>query len=174
MNDARAGFLLTRHWRDTPNGTEIVLWLATDSGPQRVVLPPQESVAFIPQQHLAQAETLLRAEKECRLVPLTLKDFRQRPVVGLYCKQYRQLQKLEKLLRENGVMVYEADIRPPDRFLMERFITAPVWFSGQQVGSSLMQARLKPNPDYRPPLKWVSLDIETTRHGELYCIGLEG
>src|SRR5690606_23419184 len=23
-------------------------------------------------------------------------------------------------------------------------------------------------------LKWVSLDIETTRHGELYCIGLEG
>ena len=41
VNDARAGFLLTRHWRDTPNGTEIVLWLATDSGPQRVVLPPQ-------------------------------------------------------------------------------------------------------------------------------------
>lgn len=174
MNDARAGFLLTRHWRDTPSGTEIVLWLATDDGPQRVVLPPQESVAFIPQQQLAQAETLLRAEKDIRLTPLTLKDFRQRPVAGLYCKQYRQLQKLEKLLRENGVMVYEADIRPPDRFLMERFITAPVWFSGQQVGGSLTQARLKPNPDYRPPLKWVSLDIETTRHGELYCIGLEG
>ncbi|MCS5959600.1 hypothetical protein LNP74_00655 [Klebsiella pneumoniae subsp. pneumoniae] len=28
---------------------------------------------------------------------------------------------------------------------------------------------MKPNPDYRPPLKWVSLDIETSRHGELYC-----
>ncbi|MGK7613438.1 hypothetical protein ACSRCS_23110, partial [Salmonella enterica] len=28
--------------------------------------------------------------------------------------------------------------------------------------------------DYRPPLKCVSLDIQTTRHGELYCIGLEG
>jgi DNA polymerase-2 len=33
---------------------------------------------------------------------------------------------------------------------------------------------MKPNPHYRPPLKWVSLDIETSRHGELYCIGLEG
>lgn len=174
VNDARAGFLLTRHWRDTPSGTEVVLWLATDQGPQRVVLPPQESVAFIPQAYQQQAEALLQQERQIRFAPLTLKDFRQRPVVGLYCRQYRQLLKLEKLLRENGIMVYEADIRPPDRFLMERFITAPVWFSGQKAGNSLINTRLKPNPDYRPPLKWVSLDIETTRHGELYCIGLEG
>ncbi|MDW8844718.1 DNA polymerase II [Erwinia sp. MMLR14_017] len=174
MNDARAGFLLTRHWRDTPSGTEVVLWLATDQGPQRVVLPPQESVAFIPQIYQQQAEVLLQQERQIRFAPLNLKDFRQRPVVGLYCRQYRQLLKLEKVLRENGIMVYEADIRPPDRFLMERFITAPVWFSGQTAGNSLINTRLKPNPDYRPPLKWVSLDIETTRHGELYCIGLEG
>ncbi len=174
MNDARAGFLLTRHWRDTSSGTEIVLWLATDAGPARLVLPAQESVAFFPHAQLSQAEALLSHERGYRLVPLSLKDFRQRPVIALYCKQYRQLQKLEKLLRENGVMVYEADIRPPERFLMERFITAPVWFSGTARGESLIDARLKPNPTYRPPLKWVSLDIETTRHGELYCIGVEG
>lgn len=174
MNDARAGFLLTRHWRDTPSGTEVVLWLATDTGPQRVVLPVQESVAFIPQEALPQAEALLKQERHYRLVPLELKDFRRRPVAALYCRQYRQLLKLEKLLREQGVMVYEADIRPPDRFLMERYITSPVWFSGQPAGNSLLNTRVKPHPDYRPPLKWVSLDIETTRHGELYCIGLEG
>nr|WP_024967041.1 DNA polymerase II [Pantoea sp. IMH] len=174
MNDARAGFLLSRHWRDTSGGTEVVLWLATDEGPQRVVLPPQESVAFIPLEQRAETERLLRQEQHYRLADLNLKDFHQRPVFGLYCKQYRQLQKLEKLLRENGVMLYEADIRPPDRYLMERFITAPVWFSGQPAGHSLVNARLKPHPDYRPPLKWVSVDIETTRHGELYCIGLEG
>ncbi len=57
---------------------------------------------------------------------------------------------------------------------MERFITAPVWVEGEAQGNGLTNARLKPNPLYRPPLKWVSLDIETTRHGELYCIGLEG
>lgn len=174
MNDARAGFLLSRHWRDTSGGTEVVLWLATDEGPQRVVLPPQESVAFIPLDQRAETERVLRQEQHYRLADLNLKDFHQRPVFGLYCKQYRQLQKLEKLLRENGVMLYEADIRPPDRYLMERFITAPVWFSGQSAGDSLINARLKPHTDYRPPLKWVSLDIETTRHGELYCIGLEG
>ncbi|WP_067709067.1 DNA polymerase II [Erwinia sp. ErVv1] len=174
MNNARAGFLLTRHWRDTSAGTEVVFWLATDEGPQRVVLPPQESVAFIPLEYRSRVETLLKQERHFRLASLTLKDFHQRPVFGLYCTQYRQLQRLEKLLRENGITLYEADIRPPERFLMERFITSPVWFSGEPAGDSLVNARLKPHPDYRPPLKWVSLDIETTRQGELYCIGLEG
>lgn len=78
------------------------------------------------------------------------------------------------MLRDSGVTVYEGDIRPPERYLMERFITAPVWVEGETRGSQLVNARMKPNPDYRPPLKWVSLDIETSRHGELYCIGLEG
>ena len=45
--DTRQGFVLTRHWRDTPNGTEVEFWLATDSGPRRIRLPPQPSVAFI-------------------------------------------------------------------------------------------------------------------------------
>lgn len=39
-------FLLTRHWRDTPIGTEVEFWLETDAGQLR--LPPQTSVAFIP------------------------------------------------------------------------------------------------------------------------------
>lgn len=174
MTEPRAGFLLTRHWRDTPTGSEVVLWLATDQGPQRLVLPAQESVAFIPQEFQAQTEALIRDERHTRLQPLDLKDFRRRPVLGLYCRSHRQLQSIEKRLRENGIAVYEADIRPPERYLMERFITAPVWFSGEPRGDSLVNARLKPHPDYRPQLKWVSLDIETTEHGELYCIGLEG
>jgi len=171
---AQEGFILTRHWRDTPNGTEIELWLATDNGPLRVVLPPQESVAFIPAEQADNARALLRDEHNWRLTPLSLDDFHRRPVMGLYCRAHRQLMRFEKLLREGGVTVYEGDVRPPERYLMERFITAPVWVDGEPRGNALVNARLKPSPHYRPPLKWVSLDIETTRHGELYCIGLEG
>ncbi|SCB90125.1 DNA polymerase-2 [Kosakonia oryzendophytica] len=174
MAQAREGFLLTRHWRDTPGGTEVEFWLATDSGPLRVVLPPQESVAFIPAAHVEKAKLLLRSENHWRLTPLTLSDFHRQPVYGLYCRGHRQLMRIEKALREGGVTVYEADVRPPERFLMERFITAPVWADGESQGTALVNARLKPNPHYRPTLKWVSLDIETSRHGELYCIGLEG
>ncbi|ESS57997.1 DNA polymerase II [Enterobacter cloacae S611] len=174
MAQAQEGFILTRHWRDTPNGTEIELWLATDNGPLRVVLPPQEPVAFIPAEQADKARALLRDEHNWRLTPLSLNDFHRRPVMGLYCRAHRQLMRFEKLLREGGVTVYEGDVRPPERYLMERFITAPVWVDGEPRGNALVNARLKPSPHYRPPLKWVSLDIETTRHGELYCIGLEG
>ncbi|MEP8673925.1 DNA polymerase II [Enterobacter hormaechei] len=174
MTQAQEGFLLTRHWRDTPQGTEVEFWLATDNGPLNVTLPPQESVAFIPEAHVEKVKQLLHGENNWRLTPLQLKDFHRQPVYGLYCRAHRQLMRYEKLLREAGVTLYEADIRPPERFLMERFITAPVWVDGAAQNGRIVNARLKPNPHYRPPLKWVSLDIETTRHGELYCIGLEG
>jgi DNA polymerase-2 len=169
------GFILTRHWRDTPAGTEVEFWLATDNGARHVRLPPQPSVAFVPAEQRQQAEAVLRNERQVELRPLALQDFRQRPVLGLYCQQHRQLMKLERLLKDNGVNVYEADIRPPERYLMERFITAPVWFSGEaNAGGPLLNGEMKPAPTYRPELKLVSLDIETTAHGELYSIALEG
>ncbi len=140
----------------------------------QATLAPQESVAFIPTSQTSRAASLLQAEKDYRLTPLQLRDFHRQPVSGLYCRTHRQLMRMEKLLRENGVTVYEADVRPPERYLMERFITSPVWVDGEMRNGVIRNARLKPHPDYRPPLKWVSLDIETTRHGELYCIGLEG
>ncbi|MGE6469177.1 DNA polymerase II [Serratia proteamaculans] len=169
------GFLLTRHWRDTPAGTEVEFWLATDHGPQQLRLSPQTSVAFIPAEQRQRAEQLLREERQWELKPLPLTDFHHRPVLGLYCRQHRQLIKLERLLKDGGVNLYEADIRPPERYLMERFITAPVWFSGQANGNGpLINGQMKPAPEYRPTLKLVSLDIETTAHGELYSIALEG
>ena len=172
---AQQGFILTRHWHDTPNGTEVEFWLATDDGPQHIRLAPQESVAFIPVEQRQQAESVLRNERRFELRPLLLKDFQYRPVLGLYLQQHRQLIKLEKLLRDDGVDVYEADIRPPERYLMERFITAPVWFAGEKNGSGpMLNSYMKPAPEYRPQLKLVSLDIETTAHGDLYSIALEG
>ncbi|MEM4989896.1 DNA polymerase II [Collimonas sp. H4R21] len=172
---AQQGFILTRHWRDTPDGTEVEFWLATDSGPQHVRLSPQQSVAFIPAAQQQQAESVLRNERRFELRPLLLKDFHSRPVLGLYVQQHRQLIKLDKLLKEHGVDVYEADIRPPERYLMERFITAPVWFAGEPNGSGpMLDSTMKPAAGYRPQLKLVSLDIETTAHGDLYSIALEG
>jgi DNA polymerase-2 len=173
--DLPQGFVLTRHWRDTPAGTEVEFWLATDAGPRRVRLPHQSSVAFIPAEQRAAAERLLHDEKNVELRPLALQDFEHRPVLGLYCQQHGQLMRLETALNRNGVDVYEADVRPPERYLMERFITAPVRFSATpDADGVLLNAQLKPDPDYRPKLRLVSLDIETTETGELYSIALEG
>ncbi|ANI61358.1 DNA polymerase [Pseudomonas sp. GR 6-02] len=175
MVDLQQGFVLTRHWRDTPAGTEVEFWLATDAGPRRIRLPHQPSVAFIPQAMREQAEAVLRGEKNVELRPLALLDFEHRPVLGLYCQQHGQLMRLETALRKSGVEVFEADIRPPERYMMERFITAPVLFGGTAGADGLLlDAQMKPAPGYRPNLRLVSLDIETTAQGELYSIALEG
>jgi len=173
--ELQQGFVLTRHWHDTPQGTCVEFWLATDQGPRLLRLAPQESVAFVPQAQAAHAQVLLRDELGVELRPLRLRDFDQRPVLGLYCRQHRQLLQLEQRLRSAGIEVFEADIRPPERYLMERFITAPVRFTGREDAEGVVcDAQLKPSPGYRPPLRLVSLDIETSERGELYSIALEG
>lgn len=178
MADLQQGFILTRHWRDTPSGTEVTFWLATDDGPRHVRLRPQESVAFIPAAQRPNVESVLTRESQnsrVELRPLELRDFHHRPVFGLYSPQYRLLTRLEKKLKQAGVDVYEADVFPPDRYMMERFITAPVTFRGDSAdGGLLTNAELKPAQGYRPRLRLVSLDIETSADGELYSIALEG
>ena len=173
--DLQQGFVLTRHWRDTPSGTEVSFWLATDHGPRFIRLPMQTSVVFIPEAHRKPLDWLLKGERDIELRPLQLCDFHHRPVLGLYTRQHRQLMDVEKRLRAAGVDVYEGDVRPPERYMMERFITAPVWFGGTpDAEGTLVEAQMKPAPEYRPPLKLVSLDIETTAQGDLYSIALEG
>ncbi len=59
--------------------------------------------------------------------------------------------------------------------MMERFITAPVWFGGEpQSDGTLVNGELKPAADYRPSLKLVSLDIETECACRTHSIALEG
>jgi DNA polymerase-2 len=172
---SQQGFILTRHWRDTRNGTEIEFWLATDEGPRKVRLSAQTSVAFAEAGLQAAIEAQLSGGSGIELRALPLKTFEQQPVVGVYSTQYKQLTALERGLREHGIKLYEADVRPPERYLMERFITASVQVEGgREEGATIHDCKLKPAPDYRPTLKMVSIDIETSAYEDLYSIALEG
>ncbi|EFI59317.1 DNA polymerase II [Comamonas thiooxydans] len=58
---------------------------------------------------------------------------------------------------------------------MERFITAGVTLQGGRTEhATLVNCKLVPAPDFRPVLKVVSLDIETSQHQDLYSIALDG
>jgi DNA polymerase-2 len=93
-------------------------------------------------------------------------------VLGLYCQQHGQLMRLETALNRAGVDVFEADVRPPERYLMERFITAPVLFSGSADATASARRPTETRPDYRPTCwsRWTSKPPP----GELYSIALEG
>jgi DNA polymerase-2 len=175
LTEFQEGYILTRHWRDLGTHTEVEFWLSTQAGPRLLRLRQQPSVAFIPANQETEAQKALKGDARAELRPLSLKDFRQRPVIGLYTQQYRPLVGLAKRLTQAGIDVYESDIQPPDRYMMERFITAPVLYRGEaDEHGHLLNGEMRPATLYRPHLKLVSLDIETSANGELYSIALEG
>lgn len=170
MTPAQQGFILSRHWKDTRQGVEVTYWLLTDTHPQKITIPNQKAVGFLSASKLPIVQHLLDEQPNVSYRLLELSDFQREKVYAIYCHQYRQLQNIEKSCKEFGVELFETDIRPCERYLMERFITAPVWFSRNSRG----EYQLKPCDGYRPKIKAVSLDIETSQHGELYSIGLSG
>ncbi|WP_226449466.1 hypothetical protein [Acidovorax radicis] len=100
------GFLLTRHWRDLPDGTETEYWLATDDGPKKVLLTRQTSVAFLPARYRAAAQTPLTNLRGLEVRVLDLKTFDQEPILGVYARRFRDLGKVAQALQSLGVPLY--------------------------------------------------------------------
>lgn len=175
-SQAVKGFILTRQWVETSAGLELVFWFATEVGPCRLRLPQQEAVCFFPTPQTALVHRLLRPIRGWHTKETKLKNFQNEPVTALYFRSQRQLYASRDKLSGEGVICLEADIKPPDRFLMERFITGGVVIeaarSQRESFSDLTQSTLKPD-DTRPTLSAVSIDIETDFSAkQLYSIGL--
>ncbi len=152
-------FLLTRHWRDTSQGIELQFWAHSPAGPLRLIYPKQQAVCFIPR-----TAELPLADVSIVRKPLQLTDLNGQPVDGLYFRQQRQLQQLRERARGSSTLLLESDIKVSDRFLMERFITAPMRVTGEAIQRDgyleLLNPRIRP-ADFQPELSYLSLDIET-------------
>lgn len=164
------GFLLTRQWRDTANGIELTFWISTPAGPVRLVIENEKSVCFI------QRTTELTLPKNVTRKSLALKGLNGEAVDGLYFKQQRDLNTLREQLSYDKSKLYESEVKPTERYLMERFITASMTVKGDLIQhdnyQEIRQPQLK-KTDYKPTLKWISLDIEThDLRGKLYSIAI--
>lgn len=176
MTDA---FLLTRQWRDTREGTVLDFWWATDEGPRWTRITGQENVFFVPREHSEKITQLLLQAKPgkaaWRLAEVPLKTFVNTPVSALYCQTQRLARDIQQHLQNAGIACWETDIRPAERFLMERFITAAARIE-LPAPVDVFQVQLNPplTPiDYRPRLRMVSLDIETSMDAKsLYSIAV--
>ena len=173
MHTLRA-FLLTRHWRDTTDGLELSLWAASEHGPLRIVFGGEEAVCFVERETLPRNDSL--AGVPCRRRALDLTTLEGAPVDALYFRRQRDLVAARDLLRSRGVAPCESDLKPADRYLMERFVTAGFAARGEAVRRSGYLEMRNPairRDDYNKALRWVSLDIETAGlDGALYSIAL--
>ena len=164
---------------DTREGIALTLWLATARGPRRLLIERQEAVCFFPERQRALLEDSLQASgaeltrrttAAWRVAATKLKNLEHEPVMALYAKSGKAMAELRRRLIARGVELSEADVRPVDRFLMERFVTGSLHVPHSPSAPAATPV-VRPS-DYRPRLTALSFDIETDRQAEqLYSIG---
>jgi DNA polymerase-2 len=154
------GFLLTRQWLDDSDGVRLDFWLSTAEGPLMVSIHGQQALFFIRQADVPAATELLANNRASSIKSLQLKSFDGEAISAVYFTSQQQLYRARDRLEQQGIACYEADIRPTERFLCERFITAAIDVDAQYKPESLHNVRLQAG-DYRPDFEVMSFDIET-------------
>lgn len=182
MNQAFPGFLLTSSWQEHGTGldqtTRLTFWWSTEQGPVRTELD-QPAVCFIDS---SEHERALRIANTLnwpvRVERVKLCSFEFRPVSACYLPHHF-VYRWRDVLVEQGIRCREVDVRPTDRYLMERFIYGAALIEGEQCPLSgfadVTHTRLKPTR-YQPQLRALSIDIETSfpRRGQpdrLFSVG---
>ena len=150
-------FLLTREWRDLDAGTRLVLWGASADGVLRVVVTRDEPVFFV------ERDSPIASGRRERVALRTM-DGRRVDAVK-FSSRRAALAERERL-RATGTPPFEADLKPSDRYLMERFVTGGMRVRGRQdrrPGWTEMVDPVVRAADIGPPraLRLLSLDIET-------------
>jgi DNA polymerase-2 len=181
---SQQGFLLTSRWYEGVKTTELEFWFASPSGPLCVRIE-QPSVCFIPIAEIEKAQRLAHAEGiELTARSVQLHAFNQQPLIACYLRQ-EEIYRFKYLLSDWDILVWEYDLRPTDRYLMERFIRGGAKIEGcwQHKDGYLLceQGRIKPSIDAvnTAALTVLSVDIETTfpkegKRDQLYSIACHG
>lgn len=173
------GLILSRQWRDQGDGQNLVFWLASDKGPVRVEIRGEESVFFVAAGVLKRVSSVIGRQLKWRHAEIDLRCFHTGdPVIACYFRGQRDLGFARELLQQNGLHPFEADVRPSDRYLMERFVrgTAEVTGEAETMAGylNLVNPRVK-SAAYIPDLSVVSLDIETSiSRGTVLSIAVHG
>lgn len=153
-------FLLTRQSIDTNSGVQLLFWFQSEVGPLKVIVNGQRPVFFIRQQDIALATELLVRASGVTIKPLELKNFENESMAGVYFNSQQQFYRGRDILQQNNIRCLEADVRAPERYLTERFLTGPVSVHVDEAAAVLVNPRITPD-DYQPDLKLMSFDIET-------------
>lgn len=171
------GFLLTRNQFDRNGKCVFEFWFKTGKDPIQVIVNDAQPVCFITQKQMSKLESVLSYEGiSLHYKPVSLKTFSGEPCTALYSDSLRDYYQLKELATNTGVELLEHDIRPVDRFLMERFIYDSADITGLKTTytkySQITNAKLK-SSNFVGQYVISSLDIECDETGYIYSIGVD-
>ncbi|WP_345336641.1 DNA polymerase II [Ferrimonas pelagia] len=160
------GWILSREHRAHASGAELIYWLSTEHGPRCVTLAEQRWRGFVRESDARRWRQWLGQRPGWELTAVPAQDFSHQPVWALDVVAPKLWRQVRQQAQASGWSLLEADIAPQERYLMARFIRNGVTVRAQ--GHRLLAMR-PAQPQHQPSM--VSLDIECSRHGELYSIG---
>ncbi len=152
--EERTIFLLTRDARQRNGGIELVYWGASEEGPVRVRLTDQRAVFFVEQD----VRTLAGERFETALLTLA-----GAPVDRVAFESRAELRAEADRLARDGTPAWEADVKPADRALFERFVTGACTVRGEARMRGGVLELVDPSierADLAPRLRVASFDIE--------------
>ena len=119
------GYILTRENFETGGNHRLSYTGICDQGPFEIIIAKNRPLFFIERNTLL-PDLFFGFERR----QVNLSSFNGKPVDALYFKTQNILYKARKILQEKGIKTFEADVRPEERFLMERFIQGGIEFQG--------------------------------------------
>tara|TARA_Y100000310_G_scaffold345546_1_gene466333 strand:+ start:5246 stop:7585 length:2340 start_codon:yes stop_codon:yes gene_type:complete len=159
----------------TEDKTQVQLFGKLENGQSFVVIDYIKPHFYIKQSDLKKVEKYLSKYKT---QSTKLTNFQGEKVIKIIAKTQQELSKLNRAIRKK-IDTYEADIKPQQRFLMERDILTDIeiptqesYESSEKVDRIYNSPKISPAKDFSPKLKIASIDIESSSQGDLYCIGL--
>ncbi len=170
-NTTFQGFILTASHDDRNGAHRLRFHGVSSSGPFEIIITNNRPVFFV-----ERGSDLSFLPHNIERKSIGLKSFAGRAVDALYFKTQTQLLETRETLKSKSVRSYEADIRPAERYLMERFINCSVMITGTIKNENglikIYDPQIKPS-QYRPNLSLLSLDIETSFGNDLYSIAFQ-
>jgi len=167
-------FLLTAHAQDVGNHFEIELFGKSSEGAVFCAIITTFRPCFFVSSLVSASDTSAADERR----PLPLKSLSGQQVDCCYFNTYARMRECAENLRQKLLPVYETDVYPLDRFLMERSVFGGFEARGilsPQGNTVFMQNPQIRGTDVSVPLSIMSIDIEThVADGTIYSVACAG
>jgi DNA polymerase II len=172
---AKSCFLINHSFRDRNGHFEITLY-AVDKArhPVKILISTFRPLFFV-----SGATPAAKTSRAIERKPLPLRAMKNNePVDCCYFATYTAFSETGRMLREQGCTLYESDVSPVERFLMERFVAGGFVAEGSWEKHGLFLYSLNPRirgAAMEANLEALSLDIETNGFtGEILSIACSG
>jgi DNA polymerase II len=167
------GFIVYADYSFIEDKNIVLLYGRLENGQSFVSTHNFEPYFFIKESDYDKSKSLF---KNYSIEKTNLSNFSKDPVVKVSSTNISELNKLHKALHLKDIETFEADIKPQTRFLIDNDILGSIEIEGEYDSAERID-RVYNNPKispvyFKPNLKVVSIDLESDKKGNLFCIGL--